>query len=542
MDPAVRTAHAKLMKVRERTDLTIRSTPFLKDTIYNLAGEPIPFRLRYYQIQMVIHLMIMDRFVVGDDTGLGKTLESIAALCYLWEKQPDTKALVLTKKSAVKQWANEGFGKFTNGVNVFVSKGPPKQRAKIRAAFEAATGPTVIIMGYRSAVQDFRHIQNWKGYVFIGDEATVFKNPRTQVHQVCKHLGQQASKAWGLSATIIKNRLDEGYGIYKVIIPNLFPMAPTAFIKNYCITRLQRVAGNRQIPVIVGYRQSDIERFRLKIEPYFLGRPKHAVASELPPLTIRTVKVGMTRFQHSKYQEALTGLLEIGTGEEKEVSKLTSIIYCQEIVNHPCLIDYEDETSEKLDALTDLLTEGGDFFDEKVIIFTRFRKMVDFAVPHLEAKGIRCVRVTGAEDEDQRQDAMESFQDLTSDTRVIFITMAGGDAINLQAAKALVFFDTPWSAGDYLQILGRMIRIGSIHDRVYALHLVTKASIDERVMEVMKKKMKLVEAIIGKRIKGESDPDMSVDGLGEDAEFEVTSEITELFDALREDALATVRS
>ena len=76
-----------------------------------------------------------------------------------------------------------------------------------------------------------------------------------------------------------------------------------------------------------------------------------------------------------------------------------------------------------------------------------------------------------------------------------------------QLGKALVFFDTPWSAGDYLQILGRIIRLGSMHDRVYAFHLICKGTVDERVMEVMRKKMKLVEAIIGKRIKGEDDED-----------------------------------
>jgi SNF2 family DNA or RNA helicase len=539
VDSSVQAAHAKLLKVRERTDLTIRPSPFLVDNIFDLAGNEVPFRLRYYQIQMIIHLMVLDRFVVGDDTGLGKTLESIAALCYLWEKEPDLKAVILTKKSAVSQWKKDGFDYFTKGINVIVCKGTPKQRAKARARYEASTGPTVIVMGYRSAVQDFRHIQGWSGFVFIADEATVFKNPKTQVHQVCRHLGQQASKAWGLSATIIKNNLVEGYGIYKVIIPGLFPMSQNAFIRNYCITRMQPIARGRQVPVIVGYRQSDIDRFRLKIEPYFLGRPKHAVASELPPLTIRRIKVGMTRFQHSKYQEALSGLLEMGTGEEREVSKLTAITYCQEIVNHPCLIDCDDEDSEKLDALVDLVTDGGEFEDEKVIVFTRFRKLVDFAMPYLESKGVSCVRVTGAEDEDERQAAMDAFQDPKSDVRVIWITMAGGDAINLQAAKAEIFFDTPWSAGDYLQILGRMIRIGSLQDRVYAIHLMCDQTVDERVWTVMQKKLKLIEAIIGKRIKGEADTD-EANALGKDVEFTVQSEVTELFQALHDDAVASV--
>ena len=69
--------------------------------------------------------------------------------------------------------------------------------------------------------------------------------------------------------------------------------------------------------------------------------------------------------------------------------------------------------------------------------------------------------------------------------------------------------------------------------------LIASGTVDDRVMEVMKKKMKLVEAIIGKRIKGESDEDTeAIEGLGEDVEFAASSEITELFDALRNDAQA----
>ena len=234
-------------------------------------------------------------------------------------------------------------------------------------------------------------------------------------------------------------------------------------------------------------------------------------------------------FQQRKYNEALEGLLELGDGDEKETTPLTAIIYCQEIVNHPALIGFDaDYDSEKLNALMEMVTEGGDLHDEKVIVFTRFKTMVDVAIPKLEKAGVRCVRVTGSEGEDERQEASKAFQDPKSDTRVIFITMAGGDAINLQTAKALVFYDTPWSAGDYLQILGRMIRVGSEHDRVYAIHLVCRGTVDERVQAVRRKKMNLLESVLGKRLKGE--------GAGIEGIFEVKSDLLEVFDGLREDA------
>lgn len=364
------------------------------------------------------------------------------------------------------------------------------------------------------------------------DEATAVKNPSAQVHQVVRHLASPdvSKRCWGLTATLIKNNLVEGYGIYRVVVPGLFGMTATAFQNDYCIVQMQPIGRGRKVPVVVGYRKSDVDRFRLKIEPYYLGRPKHAVATELPALTSKIVKVGMTAVQHLKYQEALAGILQVG-GEEKEVTKLTAVTYCQEIVNHPGLIQCDGD-SEKLDALVDMVTEG-DLEGEKVIVFTRFERMVTIGVKALEAAGVKCVRVTGRETEDQRADAQRSFQDPNSDVKVIWITTAGNDAINLQAAKALVFYDTPFSAGDFLQTLGRMIRIGSVHDRVLAVHLVAEDTVDERVMTVMEKKMGLVEAVLGKRIKGD-------DGDGDDV-IKADREIDDLFEALRKDAQGLIR-
>lgn len=522
-------AYEKLKKIRERKDLEARPSSYMRDSFTALDGSSRPLKLRYYQVQGVMHLLAMKRFLLGDDTGLGKTLQSISALCYLWEKSPDQKVLILTSKSSVEQWAGE-FHKFTVGVTPFVCRGTPAQRRKVREAFWDATGPTVMVTGYRTAVQDFAELQDRDGYVLITDEAAAYKNNETQVHQVCKYLSGKADRTWALTATLIKNNLIEGWGVYNVVVPGLFG-SKNHFLNEYCITRMQMLPGTRrQVPVIVGYRPRDIEEFRKKIDPYFLGRPKFEVASELPPLVTRHVKVGMTKLQESKYQEALEGLLLVGekTGksEEKEVTKLTAVTYCQQIVNHPELIGIDGE-SEKLDALLELVSDGGELEGEKVIVFTRFRKMVDLIVPALKKRGVKAVRITGAEDERGRKTSQDDFQNPKSNTAVCCITTAAAEAINLQAAKALIFYDTPWSAGDYLQILGRMIRIGSTHDRCYAIHLVAEGTIDDRVVKVLTKKMGLVESVLGKRLKGETDTGVTVDA---------TNDLSDLFEGLIQDA------
>jgi len=530
VDEHILPTYEKLKKIRGRKDLKSRKPTLLKDKIALSNGTEIDFNLRYYQVQGVLHLVAMNRFLLGDDTGLGKTAQSIASLCFVWEKEPDTKAIILTNKSAVEQWVGE-FEKFTNGVEAFSCKGTPKQRALARERFYNAEGPVAMVMGYRSAIGDFEHYQDLQGHIMIFDEATAFKNPSTQCHQVCAHLSQNASRAWALTATLIKNNLIEGWGIYKVIVPSLFGNKNN-FMNQYCITRMQSLPGSRrQIPVIVGYRPKDIQEFRDKIDPYFLGRPKFEVASELPPLTKRTIKCGLSKIQQEKYKEALSGILEVGSGdlaEEKEVTKLTAVTYCQVIANHPELIDIEGK-SEKLDTLVEIIDEG-DFANEKVIVFSRFRKMIDIIERTLNKKKIKTCRITGAETEEGRAKSQKLFQDTASGVDVILITSAAAEAVNLQAARAIIFYDTPWSAGDYLQLLGRMIRIGSTQDRCFALHLVCKNTIDVRVMQVLNKKMGLVESVLGKRIKGEGED------LQQGELIEVTSELNDLFEALTEDA------
>lgn len=530
MDQRLKAAHDRLKQLRQRTDLSLKATPLLKDTYTGFDGEEHPFKLRYYQVQGVLHLVTMNRFLLGDDTGIGKTLQAITSLCFVWEREPNAKAVILTNKSVVKQWALE-FEKFCvpNEINVITCVGSPSKREKIYKQFEAATGPTVLIMGYATSRRDIKHLQHWKDFVLIADEATAFKNPTTQTYKVIRHLSRNASRFWALTATLIKNNLIEGYGIYSLLVPGLFPSSKNRFMAEYCLTRLQPIPGSRrQIPVIIGYRKDQIARFREKIDPYFLARAKFDVAKELPVLQIKQQPCGMTRAQEAKYREALEGLLEKDrTDEEVETTKLTALIYCQQIVDHPELVDCEGD-SDKMNELFTLLTEG-DLEDEKVIVFSRFRKMIDKLeeVAHSKKYKLKTVRITGDEDEEQRKAAMQKFQDPNSDVRVCWITDAAKEGINLQAAKALIFYDSPWSAGDYLQILGRMIRIGSEHDRCYAIHLVAKGTIDSKVMSVLRTKMKLIEQVMGKRLKGEGMADITVSA---------DNSIDDIFAALQADA------
>ena len=553
--------YQKLKKARQSETMKLAPNPYLKDEITKPDGTKVPFKLRHYQVQMIYHMLLTKKFVVGDDTGLGKTAEAIAALCYMWVKEPHLKPLIITNTSAMRQWGGE-IDKFTNGVSWRLVEGGPEDREEIyESYFEEWDDdhPEFLIVNYHRLRRDHRYfleLMEDQSLVVIADEATAFKNPDSKTHHIMRKICDKAERSYGLTATLIKNELMEGYGIYKVLAPKLFA-SKSKFMRRYCVTRMQKIKGSRRkIPIVVGHSQKHIKKFKEKIDPYYLGRPKHAVADELPLLNTKEIFTRMTDTQWSYYKDALNGFLTINETseedeeEEKEVTHLTQLIYTQQIVNSPALIG-NDGSSTKQERLMDMLEN--ELEKEKVIVFTRFRGMVDeLEIAVKEKFGYKSAikqdgkdweinqdpektyaRITGAEDDAQRDAGKRAFTE-TESCDLIFLTMAGAEAINLQQARVMVFFDMPWSAGDYLQLVGRMIRIGSPHQSVYALHMVSEGplgedTIDAHVLKTLDKKMKLIEQVIGERVvKGEDPSDEEI--------VELTSDSKEIFDQLKEQA------
>jgi SNF2 family DNA or RNA helicase len=364
--------------------------------------------------------------------------------------------------------------------------------------------------------------------VTIYDEATAFKNSSTKTWQVAAQLSLRSHRCYGLTATLLKNNLMEGFSIYKAIVPDLFG-TKTGFIRDYCVTRDLQVSG-RRIPLVVGYR--NLQTFRNTIDPFFLGRSKHTVSDELPTLITKDMLCELSPAEDAKYTEALTGIIELGDGEVKDYEEhkaFVSLIYCQQAVNSLTMLKFDsgqefetglfsdevlkvDKLGAKEQALFDLIND--ELSDEKVIVYTRFASLVPRLQHILAEAKIKSVRITGKDNDIARKKAQEAFQNLESDTKVIFITDAGSEAINLQAASAMIFYDAPWSWGNYVQLLGRPIRIGSPHQHIVVYHLIAerpgdtkkaRKTIDHHVLEMLDKKKGLIDRVLGEAAVGALD-------------------------------------
>jgi len=485
------------------------------------------------------------------------TVQVIATYTFLLQTDPTLKLLVICPKSAKFQWQEE-FEKFTQGITtrVIVNKCKGlKEGYESRMHQYESFKENVFIINYAPTINEYETIRDVlsPNYMMIIDEVTAIKNRKAKANFSCKYLAEESTRAYGLSATIIKNGLEEVWGIYSAVVPGLFGNI-TNFKKKFCTQELMniRVKGkNRMIPRVTGYK--NLKVFKETLDPYFLLRRKEEVASELPKLISKKVTLDMLPMQRSLYKQALSGIFyeervrneyfdicdQIRNGDispkiekrhnelkekyeqflspdGKKRGKLAAITYCQMISNGPFLVNEPGESSKEIEFLR-LMKE--ELLLEKVILFTRFKSGIPVLESICEKNYIKYTKIHGDLNDYERQKARQAFQNDPT-CNLLFMTTAGSEALNLQAAGVIVFYDTPWSYGALAQIIGRAQRIGSTQKSIFLIHMVNRNTIDVRVINKVSGKKDLSDEVLGDTTEGALDftekKDSVVDDLYED--------------------------
>lgn len=524
--------YPKLLELRKSKTAKFKGNKYWKDD----------YKLRYYQVIGSLHLMLLERMVLGDATGLGKSATVIAAYTFLKEKDPDLKLFIVGPKSAIYQWEEE-FEKFTQGISVRVISNEFENLKgyKARQKQYELFSEDVLVINYNPVLEEYDQIKDILSprYMATFDECVAFKNKKTKTHFSCKYIADGAERVYGLSATIIKNGLEEVWGIYDVIVPGLFGNI-TNFRKDFCkqkLMKLQIKGKTRRIPKTIGYK--NLKEFKTRLDPYFLLRRKEEVASELPKLISKKVLLEMLPDQARLYKEALSGILyeekvkqefyeirdRIRNGDENERTlkkfeelkekyekfltpegkkrgKLAALTYCQMVSNGPQLLNQPYESSKELEFIR-LMKE--EFLAEKVILYTRFKSGIPFLEILCGRNGINYTKIHGDITSDRERQANRLKFQNDPNCNLIFITAAGSAALNLQAASVLIFYDTPWSYGDLAQTIGRAQRIGSLRDHILIVHFVNRKTIDLRVISKVTSKKDLSDEILGDTAQGALD-------------------------------------
>lgn len=138
------------------------------------------------------------------------------------------------------------------------------------------------------------------------------------------------------------------------------------------------------------------------------------------------------------------------------------------------------------------LKEGG----HRVLIFSQMTKMLDLLEDFLENEGYKYERIDGGVTGGMRQEAIDRFNAPGAPQFVFLLsTRAGGLGINLATADTVIIYDSDWNPHNDIQAFSRAHRIGQ-NKKVMIYRFVTKASVEERITQVAKKKMMLTHLVV----------------------------------------------
>ncbi|MEO7311141.1 MAG: DEAD/DEAH box helicase [Chitinophagaceae bacterium] len=436
-------------------------------------------KLRPYQEQGYKWLKYLYEKKLGgclaDDMGLGKTLQTITLLQHVYQKEK-TPSLIVMPKSLIFNWENE-LKKFAPNLRYYTFYGNNRDVPEAMAC-------NIILTTYAMMRIGIEQLKEQEFCYVVLDESQNIKNANTQASKAVMLL--QCRHRLALSGTPVENNLGELYSLFRFINPAMFGSAEN-FNTNYLL------------PVQKNNDAGATNELRRKIFPFILRRLKKDVLKELPDKIEQTLYVEMseeqTRFyeQRRKYykdnieqQIAMKGIQQSQFFVFQALNELRQIACIPESVTNGKI------EGPKLELLVEQLMDAV-ANRHKVLVFANFLDALELIGEKLNEQQVEYVTMTGATKD--RQKLVDRFQNDTN-CKVFLLTLkTGGTGLNLTAADMVFIFDPWWNKAAENQAIDRAHRIGQ-DKKVFSYKIITKGTIEEKMLQLQEKKSELFNAII----------------------------------------------
>ena len=317
------------------------------------------------------------------------------------------------------------------------------------------------------------------------DEAQNIKNPNTGISKAVKSLN--ANIKFALTGTPIENSLLELWSIFDFIMPG-YLATKDKFQSLYNIKELDKEDNN-------------LNRLNTQISYFILRRKKKDVVKDLPDKLENNIYIDLGKTQKKVYaaevqktREELDELIQTEGWTKARFKILQLLTKLRQICIDPSIIfdNYKGE-SAKIDELLKIVEETR-ANGHKMLIFTTYKKALDLIIPKLNNIGISSYYIDGSVSSKKRMELVDKFNN--DDTDVFIITLkAGGTGLNLTSATVVIHLDLWWNPQVENQATDRAHRIGQ-KNTVEVIRLITKGTIEERILELQNKKRKLAELLI----------------------------------------------
>ncbi|XP_047157581.1 CHD3-type chromatin-remodeling factor PICKLE isoform X3 [Vigna umbellata] len=501
--------------VKDDTELKKQQKEFQH---YEHSPEFLSGTLHPYQLEGLNFLRFswskQTHVILADEMGLGKTIQSIAFLASLFEESVSPH-LVVAPLSTLRNWERE-FATWAPHMNVLMYVGSaqarsvireyefyfPKKQKKIKKKKSGQLISEnkqerikfdVLLTSYEMINFDTTSLKPIKWECMIVDEGHRLKNKDSKLFSSLKQYSSRHRVL--LTGTPLQNNLDELFMLMHFLDAGKFGSLEE-FQEEF-----------RDIN-----QEEQISRLHKMLAPHLLRRVKKDVMKELPPKKELILRVELSSKQKEYYKAILTRNYQILTRRGgAQISLINVVMELRKLCCHPYMLegvepDIDDakeaykqllETSGKLQLLDKMmvkLKEQG----HRVLIYSQFQHMLDLLEDYCTYKNWQYERIDGKVGGAERQVRIDRFNAKNS-SRFCFLlsTRAGGLGINLATADTVIIYDSDWNPHADLQAMARAHRLGQTN-KVLIYRLITRGTIEERMMQMTKKKMVLEHLVVGR--------------------------------------------
>jgi SNF2 family DNA or RNA helicase len=460
------------------------------------------------------------------DTGLGKSVGSVALAALGFEQQAIDQVIIVCERNKIREWIADV--QQETDLTVFKHHGPARWK-QLQRFQDKADGrwPDVLVTTYETSKADsvrkagprrldrgplLDHLLG-KRVLVIYDESNKLKNRSSMTHKahayMLKEMRKNASvRVLALTGTPIDTGYEDVFSQLMLVVPQAMPL-----VKNFeevCVKK-------RDLYGRPTYDPAGIQVFMDICRPHLIRKRKtdQDVAHQFPKMTETFRFVEMTDEHRLLYRT-----VERAIFESEKIDEGAAWMTLRQVAGHPGSLIYAARRSDgsqipkdildvlgeghlrsircaKADELLSYLQTVVEEQGDKAIVFTYFGRSILRALHEmLVDKGLAVFTYHGENTESQNENSLRDFKGITRGA-VLLASDAGAKGINIPEATYVIEYDAPTTYSLHVQRLNRAHRFGQDQGPVTGLTLATEGTVEEGILKSLLNRNQMHDAFAG---------------------------------------------
>ena len=413
------------------------------------------------------------RCLIGDDMGVGKTIQAIGYCALNTDKWP---VLIVCPASVKYNWSKE-IRTWLPHASTFVVK---------NGKTDIPAGQDFVVINYDLMKKQLPNLLKYGFNISVFDESHYLKNKKAQRTQASLTVAEATESVICLTGTAITNRPSEFFTTLNLLRPAEYPSFHTYGVR-YCAGQQVHIGRGRYAWQYKG--ASNTEELHERTRDFCIRRLKKEVMAELPDKVRSIHTMEPTTADLRSYKECHDAwMTEYQQHQSRGSMPAGFVLNMLTDLRHQCGL-------LKVNSTVAWVNEYKEQNPDTPLVIFFHHQDVGAALMNALKKNYNIAGIVGGTDAQVRQQRVEQFQSGALDI-LCCSTLAAKEGITLTAADTVLFVEREWVPGWEEQAEDRINRIGQDSDTVWATYISVKGTIDEKFDRVIEEKRKVVKAVL----------------------------------------------